>query len=442
MQRKIKKIEPLAPKLPAKKRVAAYARVSSGKDAMLKSLSAQVSHYSKYIQQHPGWEYVGVYADEAMTGTKDNRREFQRLLEDCRQGKIDLIITKSISRLARNTVTMLEAVRELKNLNVDVYFEKENIHSISGDGELMLSILASFAQEESLSVSENCKWRIRKRFAEGELVNLRFMYGYCIKKGQIDIEPKEAEIVRMIFDDYISGMGCPSIAKKLLKMGVARPRGGIWNSERVAEIIKNEKYTGNALLQKKYVEDHLTKTVVRNKGVLPKYYAENTHPPIVDEATFQQAQEMMAKNREQSAREKAPRRHLFTSIIVCGKCGKKYKRKVTKGRVYWNCSTYLEYGRDSCHTKQIPEAILLSLAAEVLGLAEFDKVTFEQQIQEIQAPDHNLLIFVFHDGRFIQKQWQNKSRRESWSEEARQQARERQLKYLERGKASCVQQEQ
>lgn len=442
MSRKIRKIEPLLPKLPAKKRVAAYARVSSGKDAMLHSLSVQISYYSDLIQKEPGWEYAGVYADEAMTGTKDNRAEFQRLLADCRNGKIDMVLTKSISRFARNTVTMLEAVRELKDLNVDVYFEKENIHSISGDGELMLTILASFAQEESRSVSENCKWRIRKRFVEGELVNLRFMYGYCIVDGEIKIDPEQAEIVRMIFDDYISGMGCPTIAKKLRKMGVPRPRGGTWNSERVAEIIKNEKYTGNALLQKKYVEDHLTKTVVRNYGMLPKYYAENTHPPIVDETTFGQAQKIMAKNRELTAGEKAPRRYPFTSKIACSKCGKNYKRKITRGRVFWNCSTYLEFGRDSCHTKQIPEAILHSLATEVLGLAEFDEAAFEQQIQEIKALDHNLLIFVFHDGRTIQKQWQHKSRRESWSEEARQRARERQLKYLERRNSTCVQQEQ
>ncbi len=138
--------------------------------ARLHSLSAQISYYSEFIQKHRGWEYVGVYADEAITGTKEIRPEFQRLLEDCRNGKIDMVITKSISRLARNTVTMLETVRELKDLNVDVYFEKENIHSLSGDGELMLTILASFAQEESRSVSENCKWRIRKGFAEGELV--------------------------------------------------------------------------------------------------------------------------------------------------------------------------------------------------------------------------------------------------------------------------------
>lgn len=155
MLQKVIKIQPLITKVPNKKCVVAYARVSSGKDAMLHSLSAQISYYSEYIQKHRVWQYVGVYADEALTGTKEQRSEFQRLLEDCRSGKIDMIITKSISRLARNTVTMLETVRELKDLNVDVYFEKENIYSLSGDGELMLTILASFAQEESRPVSKN-----------------------------------------------------------------------------------------------------------------------------------------------------------------------------------------------------------------------------------------------------------------------------------------------
>ena len=176
MQREIIKLTPCIMELPRLLNVAAYARVSSGKDAMLHSLSSQVSYYSKLIQENPKWQYAGVYADEAKTGTKDSRSEFQRMLNDCRIGKIDMVITKSISRFARNTLDLLNIVRQLKSMNIDVYFEKENIHTISSDGELMLSILASVAQEESLSVSENCKWRIRKRFQNGELVNLRFLF--------------------------------------------------------------------------------------------------------------------------------------------------------------------------------------------------------------------------------------------------------------------------
>ena len=179
----------------------------------------------------------------------------------------------------------------------------------------------------------------------GELVNLRFIYGYHIKKGEIEIDPAQAEIVRMIFEDYIGGMGCTIIAKKLREMSLQRPRGGTWNSERVADIIKNEKYAGNALLQKKYVNDHLTQSSVRNNGMLPKYYVEDTHPPIIDTATYEKAQEVMAKRRKRYAGKKEVGQYPFTSKIVCGKCGKNYKRKTNHGRISWNCSTFLKYGK-------------------------------------------------------------------------------------------------
>ncbi|MBU3100652.1 MULTISPECIES: recombinase family protein [Clostridium] len=431
MSRNIRKIESSVQKMPARKRVAAYARVSSGNDAMLHSLSAQISYYSELIQKHKGWEYAGVYADEAITGTKELRPEFQRLLNDCRNSKIDMIITKSISRLTRNTVTMLETVRELKAMNMDVYFEKENIHSLSGDGELMLTILASFAQEESRSVSENCKWRIRKDFAEGKLVNLRFIYGYRIEKGKIEIERSEAEIVRMIFKDYINGTGCTLIAKKLRAMGITKVRGGIWNSERVVDIIKNEKYTGNALLQKKYVKDHLTKTLVWNKGNLAQYYAEGTHPAIIDNTIFKRAQEIISKSSERYFGRKESGNYPFTGKIVCGICGKNYKHKNRQGKNSWSCPTYLKYGKDSCPSKQIPEDILISLTNEVLELTEFDEDHLNQRIKEIQVPEPNVLLFVFHDGSIVKKDWSYKSRSESWSVEARQKARESSLKKLE-----------
>ncbi|MEG0168109.1 MAG: recombinase family protein, partial [Ruthenibacterium sp.] len=191
MERTIHTVTSPIPSIPKKIRVAAYTRVSSGKDTMLHSLSAQISYYSDAIQQHNDWTYAGVFSDEAMTGTNDSRDAFQRLLADCRAGKIDMILTKSISRFARNTITLLETVRELKEYHVDVYFERENIHSISGDGELLLTILASFAQEESLSVSENCKWRIRKNFKEGRANTLR-LYGYDFVHYRLVVNPAEA----------------------------------------------------------------------------------------------------------------------------------------------------------------------------------------------------------------------------------------------------------
>lgn len=198
-------------------RVSAYARVSSGKDAMLHSLSAQISYYSNLIQNHKGWLYCGVYADEAKTGTRDSRENFQRMLVDCRAGKIDLVITKSISRFARNTVTLLETVRELKSLGVDVYFEEQNIHTMSAEGELMMTILASYAQEESRSASENQKWRIRKEYEKGNDVNLRFLFGYKISKGFIEPDTITAPIVVELFNRYVEGASFSELAKDLNK---------------------------------------------------------------------------------------------------------------------------------------------------------------------------------------------------------------------------------
>ena len=188
MERKIITVTPSKDPALQVKRVCAYARVSSGKDAMLHSLSAQISYYQELIQKQPGWKFCGIYADEAMTGTKENRKKFQEMLEECRKGNIDLIITKSISRFARNTVTLLSTVRELKTLGVDVYFEEQNIHSMSGDGELMLTILASYAQEESLSASENQKWRVRANFQEGKPWNCK-MLGYRYDGEKFVIHP-------------------------------------------------------------------------------------------------------------------------------------------------------------------------------------------------------------------------------------------------------------
>lgn len=219
-------------------------------------------------------------------------------------------------------------------------------------------------------------------------------------------------------------MGFRKISKKLRKMGIEKLRGGKWNSERVANILKNEKYTGNALIQKKYVKDHLTKALVFNKGNLPKYYAEGTHPPIIDLETFQRVQELMKKNREHYSGGTSIRKYPFTGKIVCGICGKHYGHKNKQGRISWNCLTYLKYGKDNCPSKQIPEDILISLSTQVLGIKKFDEAIFEEGIKEIQVPEPNVLIFVLKDGNVIKKEWNYKSRRESWSEEVHQKARD------------------
>ena len=420
-----------------RKRVAAYARVSSDKDAQLHSLSAQVSYYNSYIGSREDWEFAGVYADEALTGTKDNRPEFQRMLADCRNGKIDMIITKSITRFARNTVTLLATIRELRDLGIDVYFEKENIHTLSADGELMITLLAAYAQEESYNVSENQKWRIRRMFEQGR-PNTGRMLGYRLKNGVLQIVPEEAEIVKMIFNDYLSGMGRNLIVKKLIRMGVPTLSGGQWRESTVLGILMNEKYTGDMLLQKTYRLDHISKKVMVNRGEKRKDFVENSHEPIIDKDTFAKVQQELAR-RAEKFQPNAPfsSEYPFTGLIRCGFCGGYFRRKIANaGSKYakpvWICNTFNTYGKDICSAQQIPEKILIEKTSEVLGTAGWDRETLLSYISEIWVPEHNLLMYVFRDGSTEEVAWQNPSRRESWSDEMKQTARERQLRMIER----------
>ena len=405
MGRTIQKVKfPPAP--PKRKRVAAYARVSSGKDAMLHSLAAQVDHYSGYIRSHPGWEYIGVYADEAKTGTKDSREQFQRLLADCRSSKIDHIITKSISRFARNTVTLLESVRELKKLGVSIYFEEQNIDTSTADGELMLSILASYAQEESLSASENQKWRVRQNFENGQPWR-GFMLGYRYKDGQYIVVPEEAEIVKSIYADFLGGKGVTAIMKRLNADGILTQQGFTWHKSAITRILKNYTYTGNLLLQTKFRENHLTKRTLRNQGQLPQYHAADTHEPIIDIGTYNLVQLEMVRRAEKFGKPQTSSNYAFTGMITCAGCGKHYRRKVTASGAVWICSTYNTLGKSACPSKAIPEATLMEVASSV------------GEITAVTACNNNTLVFTLLDGTQTVKRWQDRSRADSWTPEMR-----------------------
>jgi DNA invertase Pin-like site-specific DNA recombinase len=243
--------------------VAAYCRVSVGTDETLGSLTAQISHYTKLIKSRPNWEYAGVYADFAETGTKPTRPEFQRLLADCRAGKIGYVFTKSISRFARNTVTLIETVRELKTFGVSVYFEEQGIDSMSADGELMLTLLASVAQEESLATSENIKWRKRHDMERGLTVPKK-VYGYDVQGNQLVINPQQAQVVEVIFTDYLKGKSCTQIANFFNSCGLPSPYGKRWLRHTIRSILMNEKMCGNVLHQKRYSE--LIKTYAPKEG--------------------------------------------------------------------------------------------------------------------------------------------------------------------------------
>ena len=414
VERKIEKVDFRIPPKAQVKRVAAYARVSTEKDAMLHSLSAQISNYSSFIQKQPGWLYVGVYSDEALTGTKQSRPGFQQLLSDCRTGKIDLVITKSVSRFARNTVDLLAIVRELKLLGIDVFFEEQNIHTISAEGELMLTILASFAQEESLSASENQKWRVKKNFEAGIPCD-RTLLGYRFEGDHYVIEPEEAETVRRIYDLYLSGKGVQAIANELNRDHVPTRFGMMtWHIASVQRILRNYTYTGNLLLQKTYREDHLTKKKRINTGQLPRFHVENAHEPIISMETFNEVQQETARRAKKYRPDRSKRKaYPFSGLIKCGCCGDTYRRKTTHAGPIWICKTYNTLGKDMCSSKAIPESILEQLTSNI-NLSE---------LSSIRAESGNRVIFYFKTGESREMKWKDRSRSESWTDEMKMDAR-------------------
>lgn len=369
---RVRIIEPMQKHQAAKKKVCAYARVSTDSDKQGESLENQVTYYENLISLNPNYAYVGVFADRGITGTKDNRPEFQRMLNLCREGEIDLIITKSVSRFARNTTIVLEVVRELKDIGVEVRFEKENINTLSGDGELMLTVLSSFAEEESRSVSENLKWRYRKKFENGELaINTSRFLGYDKDGyGDLVINIKEAEIVKRIYTEYLSGKGCFKIAKLLNSEGILTVTGSKWYESSVLEILKNEKYKGDAILQKTYIQDHLSKKKKKNKGEMDSFYIEDNHSPIVTKEDWEQVQVEMQKRAEAKGNfkgsDKGLNRYPLTGMLFCSKCGAALRRrtwnsKLTCKKIVWQCSNYIKNGKDACAGTAIDDEVISRL---------------------------------------------------------------------------------
>lgn len=434
--RKINKIGPSVPAMPKRKCVAAYARVSIEKGRTLHSLSAQVSYYSDYIQKQPGWEYVGVYADSGETGTLKDRGEFQRLIADCEAGKIDIVLTKSISRFARNTVDLLETVRRLREIGVEVRFEEQNINSMSGDGELMMTILASFAQEEVRSLSENAKWAVKKRFEKG-IPNGKFrVLGYRWEGDKLVIIPEEAAIVRRIYDNFIVGKSRLETERELEAEGITSVNGYTMRDSHLKTILTNVTYTGNLLLQKEYIADPITKKRKKNRGELPQYFVADTHEAIIDMATFQHVQEEMLRRKQLGA---LANPHIptsaLTSVVKCGKCGKSFRRRTENSKYkVWKCATKDDKGTALCDMKLIPEPALKAACAEVLGLNEFEDGVFAEQVERITAYEGNLLVFLMRDGMEIAKVWEWKStaRTDCWTPERRT-AWSEQLKARDKG---------
>ena len=375
------------------RRVAAYARVSTSSEEQLTSYEAQVKHYTEYIKSKEAsdnWQFVDVYTDKGITGVSTKKREgFNRMIQDALAGKIDLIITKSVSRFARNTVDTLTAIRKLKEHGVEVYFEEQNIYTLDGKGEVLLTIMSSIAQEESRNISENVTWGMRKRFADGKVT---MPYGQFMgyrrgKDGTPEIVEVEADIVRTIFRRFLEGATPAMIARELNLAGVpcpsrksllseneaeiakARKKTSRWGTSTVENILANEKYKGDAILQKTYCTDYLLKTFVVNDGsVVPKYYAQNSHPAIVSPEVFDLAQQELAWRRSLNGRYSG--RSCFASRVVCGDCGAFYGSKVWHStdeyrRTIWRCNNKYT-GETKCTTPHVTQETLEKAFVQVM----------------------------------------------------------------------------
>lgn len=361
--KKITKIEENAVMAKEKKklRVAAYCRVSSGSADQLISLEAQKMHYETYIKGNSEWEFAGIYFDEGITGTKKEKRpEFLRMIADCEHGKIDFIVTKSISRFARNTTDCLELVRKLLELGIPIFFEKENLNTASMESELMLSILSSLAESESVSISQNSKWSVQKRYQTGTFIIAYPPYGYENVNGEMVINEEQAEVVRYIFNATLEGESSHKIAKYLRENNVPSKRDGKWSASTIRGILENEKYIGDVLYQKTYTDNNFNRH--DNRGECDQYYVEGHHEPIISREMFERAAlvaEQISKEKGiEKGNSKYNNSYPFSQKIICDECGSYFKRRThtcTYKYIAWCCSLHI-HDKDKCSMLYIRES--------------------------------------------------------------------------------------
>lgn len=385
------------------KRVAAYCRVSTKQEEQLNSYETQVRYYTDRINREPGWKLAGIYADKGITGTSMKKRdEFNKLIRQCKRGKVDMIIVKSISRFARNTLDCLKITRMLRELKVDVYFEEQNLHSIDPSSEFYISIYGSVAQSESENISHNVAWGKARSAKDG---NVFFAYksflGYRRgADGKPEIDPEQANTVRRIYDHFLAGNSLQQIANGLTADGIPTPMGRtVWQASVVQSILSNEKYKGDALLGKTYVEDCISKKVKVNAGERPQYYVENNHPAIIDAATFSRVQEELARRASKrkvkqtgttTEQGKYCGKYALTELLICGECGTPYRRCTWtvggKKRIVWRCINRLDYGKKYCHHSPTMEEAPLQNAImdAVLRTAQIDPNILQTLKQHIQ----------------------------------------------------------
>ena len=378
-----------------KLRVAAYCRVSTDTEEQASSYDVQIEHYTEFIKKNSEWAFAGIYADDGISGTNTKKREeFNKMIDDSMEGKIDMIITKSISRFARNTLDCLHYIRKLKDKNVAVYFEKENINTLDAKGEIMITIMASLAQQESQSLSQNVKLGHQYRFQQGKvMVNCSKFLGYTKdEEGNLVIVPEEAELVKRIFREYLEGSSMDRIKKGLEADGILTVTGKKkWYTSTIRGMLSNEKYMGDALLQKTYTVDFLTKKRVDNNGIVPQYYIENNHEAIIPREIFMQVQEELARRSRGHVGTSGKKRnfssnHVFAQIVFCDHCGEIFRRVHWNNRgkksIVWRCVSRLESTGLVCHARTINEETLFSTTVEAVNKLLAGREDFLPQLKK------------------------------------------------------------
>ena len=343
--------------------VAAYCRVSTDDEDQINSYNAQVTFYTEHICNNPKWSFAGIYADEGITGTLVSKRErFKDMIKDCEKGKIDLILTKSVSRFARNTVDSLNYVRKLKAMNIGVFFEEQNLNSLTADSEMFIGLYSVIAQSESENISANVRWGIQQRMKNGTYAFRYNLLGYRKgDDGQPEIIPDEAEVIRKIFNMYLDGNSTNQIKEYLESNRILTKTGkSEWDKKIIRDILQNEKYAGDLLMQKTYRTDCISKKTKKNNGELPKYLVSNNHPAIIDRDTFKLVQ--LERSRRSSKRKNSDKtvtelgkysgKYALSELLICGECGSVYRRRISNCRgekkVYWRCLNRIEHGKQYC----------------------------------------------------------------------------------------------
>ncbi len=413
------RIIPIKPKENKRLRVAAYCRVSTSGPEQLRSLEIQIKTYTKMIKSDPNWLFAGVYYDVESGLRRSGRKSLDKLLKKAAKGKIDYIITKSISRVSRDTLEILQIIRFLRERGINMHFENEKLDSIEADKEFEITLRGMLAQDESRNISENIQWGIQRKFEKGEIyTKYKNFMGYTCVGGEIVIVPEQAEVIRKIFDLYLQGLSLGQIKSYLESQGIKTVTGKDgWDTKTIQRMLTNEKYKGDTMLQKTFTEDFMTGKKSKNIGQRNRYYVKDSHPAIVSSEVFDKVQEEMAKRSRVVSNEdgtveysgsKYNGKYILGNLLVCGDCGASYRRRTERGKVVWRCATRIEKGKDACpHSPTLDEGWVI----DTLGLAVcqdgvYDEAIIRSKVDKIQVFETYILIFCT-DGTPKKKKFSN-----------------------------------